>query len=463
MSLTTPVNPHNNTSPVILDDKNYRDPFELLAEMQAKEGLPDEVLDRVVTDCAALVKDSWLAFLDMFQMNIGFETDYVQFVEHETPDYVIDDDGAVTRAANVFTIVPAEIEGWESGQDYFFFRVDDTIAVYDNTGLKEMGVITAIDKANDQFTAVSRDGAAWSVATTNLTLDVTGSDFARASCGPDGLLELRKTKTHILKLQTIKEAKEWTGGRRYKFCLENGDVAWYDDNTLELNRRVNHKIAKSLMLETESVDGSGAHSAGRYGTQGLFAKLEADGILHTGYIETEAQLEAVTDYYDDLGIKDKEFVFHCDTQQYRYLEQIASEIANNLSIALSLVLDNKPDNMMMFGFKALMKDGYTIYFSKWELKNGNSPLGKNRVAEAMPKGILMPKGVVKTKINGEEKDVPYIFKAYQNMKMSPGMIRTFFTGAYAPTPTSDCEFLKVTKSTTVGIGVPCPEAILIVK
>ena len=184
MAITsTPQNPHNNTAPVVLNNDNYADPFALATLINAQQGLPKDALDQVKSDCASLVIDSWLGFLDMFQMNFGFETDYIQFVETETPDYVIDDDGAVTRATNVFTIVPANIEGYESGEDYLFFRVDDVIAVYDDSGKVEMGVITVIDKAGDNFTAVTRNGAAWTVDTTDITIDVTGSDFDRASCG----------------------------------------------------------------------------------------------------------------------------------------------------------------------------------------------------------------------------------------------------------------------------------------
>lgn len=463
MAITFPTKPHNNTSPnIVANEGTYRDPFVLLAEMEALEGLPQEVLDRVVSHCEDLVKDSWLGFIDMFQMHIGFETDYVQFVEHETPDYVIDDVGAVTRAANIFTIDWSAVEGWEVGDDAWFYRVDDVVGIYDDNGLKEMGVITAIDKAGNNFTAVCRNGAAWSGLLANLTIDVNGSDHDRASCAPEGLLELRKTKTEILKLQIIKETMKWTGGRRYSYMLDDGDVAWYDDNSLELNRRLNHKVAKTLMNDIESVTGSGAHSAGKYGTKGLFQKLREDGILQSGYITTAAQLEALTDYYDALGLVTKEFVFHCDTQQYRHLESIASEIAQNLNIALNLVLDNKPDNMMRFGFKSLTKDGYTFYFSKWELKNGNSPLGKNRIADAMPKGIIMPKGTVRTEINGVERQVPYIFKAYQNMKLKAGMVRTYFEGGFAEGNGSSCEYLEVSKSTTVAIAVVCPESICIV-
>jgi hypothetical protein len=119
--------------------------------------------------------------------------------------------------------------------------------------------------------------------------------------------------------------------------------------------------------------------------------------------------------------------------------------------------------MMMFGFKVFMKDGYIFYFFKWELKNGNSLLGKNRVKDVFFKGVIMPKGIVRIKMNGKDMDVLYIFKAYQNMELKFGMIRTFFIGAYAPTPISDCEFLKVTKSITVVMGVPCFEVICLIK
>lgn len=464
MALTLPTNPHNNISPNILNDATYRDPFVLLAEVQARAGLPQEVLDQVYTDCTALTKDSWLGFLDMFQMNMGFTTDYVQFVEHETPDYVIDDVGAVTRLGDVFTIIPANIEGYETGEDYWFYRVNDVVAIYDDSGVAELGVITVIDKAGNNFTAVCRNAAGWTTELVNLTIDINGSDFDRASCGPEGLMELRKTKTEILKLQIIKDAIDYTGGRRYAFPLDenNDEVAWYDDNSLELLRRLNVKVAKTLMNEVESEAGSDAHAIGKYGTKGLFKKLRTDGMWQSTYIQTEAEVEAITDYYDELGTVNKEFVIHCDTQQYRYLEAIAGALGTRFNINLDVNLTNEQTNMMKFGFHGFIKDGYTFWFTKWELKNGNSPLGKNRIASSMPFGIIMPKGTVETTIMGEKRQVPYIFKAYQNMKEKSGMVRTFFTGGFANGNGSDCENLKITKSTTVGLAVVCPEMVCII-
>ena len=462
-TITAPTNPRNYISPNILNDATYRDPFELLADVQGRAGLPPEVLDQVYTDCSALVKDSWLGFLDMFQMNMAFTTDYIQFVEHSTPDFVIDDDGAVTREANVFTIDWDAVEGYETGEDAWFFRVNDVVAVYDDTK-KEMGVITAIDKSAGTFTAVTRNGANWTVGTTNLTIDVNGSDFDRASCGPEGLMELRKTKTEILKLQIIKDAIQYTGGRRYAFCLDdnNGEVAWYDENSLELMRRLNTKVAKTLMNDIESEEGSAAHAIGKYGTKGLFQKLREDGVHISDYITTVAELEALTDYYDSLGLSTKEFVIHGDQTQIRALENIAVLLGTRFNINTNVDFQNSPDNMMKFGFNGFMKDGYTFWFSKWELTTGASPLGRNRIKEQMPKAIIMPKGTVRSVINGETKQVPYIFKAYQDMKEKPGMVRTFFTGGFANGNGSDCEFLKITKSTTVGLAVPCPEAIAVV-
>lgn len=463
--LTTPSNPHNNVTPNMLTQANYTDPITLAAEMASRRGLPKEQLDKVYTDCEDLVKESWLGFLDMFQMNVGIKTNSLEFIETETPDYVIDDDGAVTRAVNVFTIDWSAVQGYETGEDAFFFRVDDTVMVVDNTGKKEIGVITAIDKANDTFTAVCRNGANWTVATTNLSIDVTGSDHDRASCGPEGLMELRKKKSRVLKLINIKDAMQASGGERWAFEDENGDVKWYDENTIALMKRLNHKISKSLMLEIESASGSAAFSAGKYGTQGLFDNLEKNGLLNTGYITTLAHLQAITNYWDSLGYKNKEFIAHVDRVQFRHFEQIAAEIATNLGIQLQAVLNNAESNYSRFGFHSLTADGYTIHFTKWGLTDGNSPLGKKRIKDVMPKGIIMPTGTIKTVVNGQEMNVPYIFKAYQDMAgmgvNSAGMIRTFLSGGF--NGDGDCEYSKITKSTTVAIAVPCPEAVTIIK
>jgi hypothetical protein len=311
MAITTqPTNPHNNVSPNILNDATYRDPFELLAEVQGRAGLPTEILDQVYTTCSDIANNSWLGFLDMFQMNMPFVTEYVQFTEMQTPDWVIDDDGAVSRLANVFTIDWTAVEGYEAGESAYFFRVDSVVAVYDDTGKKELGVITAIDKAAGTFTAVSRDAAAWTVATTNLTIDINGSDYDRASCGPEGLMEIRKSKVEILKLQTIKDAIQYTGGRRYAFCFDKGEVAWYDENSVDLIKKLNVQVAKTLMNDQESKPASAAYAIGKYGTTGLFQKIKQDGVHFTGLITTVADVESITSYYDQIGLNTKELIIH---------------------------------------------------------------------------------------------------------------------------------------------------------
>lgn len=460
-----PSNPHNNTTPNVLDNTNYATPVAIAAVVAAQQGLPQDLLDQIHTDCASLVRNSWLGFLDMFQMNMAFETDYMQFIETRTPDYVIDDDGAVTRATDVFTIDWSAVEGWETGDEAYFFRVNDTVAIYDDLGVNEIGVITSLDAANEKFTAITRNGAAWTVATSNLTIDVIGSDHDKSSCGPDALLELRKTNSKTLKMQIIKDAIKNSGGNKYQYCFPNGEVMWYDDNTMELDRRLNDKIAKTLLVEIESDTASPAYAAGKYGTLGLFANLEANGLVNTGYLTTLAHVQAITAYWDTLGYSNKEFIAHVDATQVRHFETIASEIATSLNIQLEVVLNNAPDNFARYGFSSILVDGYTINFTKWELTTGNSPLGKNRIKDAMPKGIIMPMGTVPTKINGVDKRVPYVFKAYQDhAKLGKGgMVRTYLTGGFAGGNGSNCEYLETSKSTTVAIAVICPEAITLIK
>ena len=254
------------------------------------------------------------------------------------------------------------------------------------------------------------------------------------------------------------------GGERWAWYNSTGEVNWYDDNTIALRKRLNKKMGKTLLLEIESAVGSGAAAAGKYGTLGLFAKLRADALNFTGYISTETELESITEYWDSLGYKNKEFVMHCDRQQYRAMEILAGALPLTKGVQIKVELQNSMENMSRFGFTSLIKDGYTIHFSKWGLTDGNSPLGKTRISDSMPKGIIMPMGTVKTMINGTERNVPYIFKVYQDLagmgKNSAGMVRTFMSGGF--NGDGDCEYSKITKSTTVGIAVPCPESITLI-
>jgi len=465
MAGTAPLNPNNNTSPVLLNQSSYRTPVEMAALQAERGGLPKESLDVVRVHCLDMMKDNLIVFFDLFQMDFTFRTDYVTFIEHETFDFVIDDDGAVSRELNVFTIDPTEIQGYEVGEDYFFFRVNDAVAVYDNLGVREMGVITAIDKANNTFTAVSRLGSTWSVATTNLTVDVTGSDFDKGSCGPAGLLERRKIKTQNIKFMNIKDAMEVSGSlNQYQYCFDGSEeILWYDDNQIKLDKRLYAKIAKSLLIETESVVGSGAYAAGKYGTKALFAQIQSDGFNQVGYISTLADLEGITDYYDSIGMPDMEFTIHCfNNTQYRKMEVIASLLAGTLNIDMGHDVTNSNDNMAAYGFRAIQKDGHTFYFNKIRLTEGNGAFSKNRVAETMPHGIIIPMGTVETEINGKTEQVPYVFTAYQELDLMLGKVRTFVTGGLAPTPTNDCEKYSITKSANVAIGVPCPEALCII-
>ena len=455
------TNPHNNVSPNMLRQDNYTDPITLLAELKARRGLPQEELDKVYADIEDITKDSMMGFLDMFQMNFGIKTHSFEIIETETPNYVISDDGAVVRAANVFTIDPTAIEGYETGEDYFFFRKDFVVEVADATTV-ERGVITAVDKANNTFTAVCKDGATWSVGTTNLTIDAeAGGDFDRASEGPEGLMELRKKRTRVLSLVTIKDAMIASGGERWAFEDENGDVNWYDQNKIELIKRLNKKVGKTLLRDYESVVGSGAQLAGKYGTQGLFDNIAKNGLLSTGYLSDISHVQAITAYYDELGLTVKDFTIHCDRVQYRHLETIAAQVATRVSIELRADINNSESNYARFGFNQFTVDGYTFHFAKWGLTDGNSDFGKGKFKATMPKGVIIPTGTVKTMINGVEHQVPYVFKVYLDNPLNPGMVRTYLSGGFNGDGTKEVDERSV--STDVAIAMPVPEAVTLIK
>lgn len=466
MAITNqPINPHNNTTHnIVMGRDNYTDPYTLSSLMEGKAGLPKETTDLIHEHCNDIAQDSWMGFLDKFNYKVAVETDYVTFVETKTPNTIIDDDGAVTRAGNVFTIDWSAVEGWETGDDAFIYQPSQVISVADDTKI-EHGVITAVDKTTNTLTAVCQEGADWTIGTANLHLDITGGDWDAASCAPDGDLEMRKKTTRQLKLATVKASQTYYGGKKYSYCIDNENWEWYDDETNDVTKKLNRLASKGMLTGIPSVSGSAAHTAGKYGTLGVFKNIETNGVT-LGEITTVADVDALVDYYDGLGFNgDKSFYIYCDTSQYRKLEAVASLIATSQNITLNMDVSNTPENMVSIGFKGFTRGGYTFYFNKWGLTTGNSSLGKGNFKSLYPKGMIVPMGTVKTTVNGIEMRVPYLFKVYQDKKKlgkyAAGEVRTHFDGAFAGQGT--CEYKLINKSTTVGIASVCTEALAIIK
>jgi len=458
MAITGPTNPHNNRPPLLLTQDNYVDPY----TVTGSAGIPQSVYDTIQNDCLLMMKDDVMGFLDEFSMTKSFVTNTVEYVETTTRDNVIDDDGAVTRTGDVFTIDWTAVEGYDASQEHFTYKVDTTIFVVDGTKM-EQGVITAVDIGAATITAKCANGASWTIATSVLTLGTIGGDFDRGSCGPEGTLENRKTTNRFVKLATTRVAMQSNGGERYAW-LYNGAWQWYDDNTKRVRKLLNSEVAKKLLISIQSADSSGAHAIGKYGTEGLFENIRANGAVQSGYITDLAGMQAVTDYWDELGMTEKVFLAKVDKTQYRHFEQIAKEVMSNLGAITNVDVNNNSENFAKFGYNTLEVDGYTIHFAKWGLTEGNSPFGKARIIDVFPKGVIIPMGSTMTKINGIEQSTPYIFKAYQVFPEhnQNGMVREVITGAFAPTPTNDCEYEKLTLSTTTGIIIPCPEPLVII-
>ena len=458
MALNKPTNPHKNRPPLVLTQGNYVDPYTIIGS----SGVPQKVYDTVVNDCRQIMKDDWMGFLDEFGMNKAFQTNSIEYVETTTRDGVIDDDGAITRVGDVFTIDWTAVEGYTVGEDYFDYKEDTNIFVVDGSKM-EQGIITSVNKGAGTITAKCQNGASWTVGADTLTLGTIGGDFDRGSCGPEGTLETRKTTSRFVKLATTRVAMESNGGERYAW-LYNGAWNWYDDNMKRTRRLLNSEVAKKLLISIQSADSSGAHGIGKYGSEGLFENVRANGCTSSSYITDLAGMQAVTDYWDELGMTEKVFLAKVDKTQYRHFEQIAKEVMSNLGAITNVDVNNSNDNYAKFGYNTLQVDGYTIHFSKWGMTEGNSPFGKKRIKDVFPKGIIIPMGTTMTKINGVEQRTPYIFKAYQTFPEfnQNNMVREVLTGAFAPTPTNDCEYEKLTLSTTTGIIIPCPEPFVII-
>jgi len=81
MAIThTPQNPQRNTTPAHMSTSNYSDPFEVKALVESYGGLPKQSFDRIETDIKDIVEDSWLGFLDYYNLNFNNEEQKIRLM-----------------------------------------------------------------------------------------------------------------------------------------------------------------------------------------------------------------------------------------------------------------------------------------------------------------------------------------------------------------------------------------------
>jgi len=324
------------------------------------------------------------------------------------------------------------------------------------------------------FTAANFD--ALGVGATNLKMFVYGSIFAKGSAGPVDNAGTANTYKSIQPQFTqyannpiiIKDSFEINGSDMAQIgwvevATEDGTSGylWYLKSESETRLRFDDYL-EMAMVEGELATGAGGSSfaaqsanvpgftaaggaAVAYGTQGLFAAIQARGNIMAGFSAGTglSDFDQVLKNLDTQGAIEENMLFlnrQLDLDFDDMLGQISAGVAGGVAYGL---FENSQDMALNLGFSGFRRGSYDFYKTSWKYLNDASTRGG--VAVSGIEGVLIPAGTstVYDQQLGTNIRRPFLHVRYRASQTEDRRYKNWITGSAGGAYTTNIDAMQV--------------------
>jgi len=324
------------------------------------------------------------------------------------------------------------------------------------------------------FTAANFD--ALGVGATNLKMFVYGSIFAKGSAGPVDNAGTANTYKSIQPQFTqyannpiiIKDSFEINGSDMAQIgwvevATEDGTSGylWYLKSESETRLRFDDYL-EMAMVEGELATGAGGSSfaaqsanvpgftaaggaAVAYGTQGLFAAIQARGNIMAGFSAGTglSDFDQVLKNLDTQGAIEENMLFlnrQLDLDFDDMLGQISAGVAGGVAYGL---FENSEDMALNLGFSGFRRGSYDFYKTSWKYLNDASTRGA--VAVSNIEGVLIPAGTstVYDQQLGTNIRRPFLHVRYRASQTEDRRYKNWITGSAGGAYTTNLDAMQV--------------------
>ncbi len=356
---------------------------------------------------------------------------------------------------------------------------NDTIVVMNPaTGVTLKGVVgsSAAGGIGQIITAYPFTAANWDtlgVAATNLKMFVYGSIFAKGSAGPTNAAGTAGSYKSIQPQFTqysnnpiiVKDSFEINGSDMAQIgwvevATEDGTSGylWYLKSESETRLRFDDYL-EMAMVEGELASGAGGVSFAAqqanvggfsaaitaYGSQGLFAAIQARGNIMSGFSAGTglSDFDQVLKNLDTQGAIEENMLFlnrGLDLDFDDMLGQISGGAVGGTAYGL---FENSEDMALNLGFSGFRRGSYDFYKTSWKYLNDASTRGA--VAVNNIDGILIPAGTstVYDQILGTNIRRPFLHVRYRASQADDRRYKNWITGTAGGAYTSEVDEMVV--------------------
>jgi len=332
-------------------------------------------------------------------------------------------------------------------------RVGQTVMVDQNNGTgSNKAIVTDVDLTNNQITvafyeAAGYVGVAGTLADTNLTIFIYGSEFAKGGAGMEGSLEaddlIFETSPIILKDKYAVNGSDMAQIGWIEVTTENGanGYLWYMKSEHETRLRFDDYLETS-MLEAVPMDNATNANVAK-GTDGIFYTIENRGNVWSGGIPAAlADFDAIISRLDKQGAIEENVIFVNRDFGFAIDDMLAAQNSYGAGGTSYGLFDNDEQMALNLGFTGFRR-GYDFYKSDW--KYLNDPTMRGGLASGGINGMMVPAGstTVYDQVLGKNAKRPFLHVRYRASETEDRRYKTWITGSAGGAATSDRDAMEV--------------------
>jgi hypothetical protein len=321
-------------------------------------------------------------------------------------------------------------------------------------------IVTDVDLTNNQITVAFYEGTGYAgvagtLADTNLTIFIYGSEFAKGGAGMEGSLEaddlIFETSPIILKDKYAINGSDMAQIGWIEVTTENGasGYLWYIKSEHETRLRFDDYLETSMLEAVPAEAGSGAATqvvnttVGNKGTEGIFYTLEDRGNVWSGGIPAAlADFDAIISRLDKQGAIEENVIFVNRDFGFAIDDMLAAQNSYGAGGTSYGLFDNDEQMALNLGFTGFRR-GYDFYKSDW--KYLNDPTMRGGLASGGINGMMVPAGstTVYDQVLGKNAKRPFLHVRYRASETEDRRYKTWITGSAGGAATSDLDAMEV--------------------
>jgi hypothetical protein len=406
-------------------------------------------------------------FLRMVGAEMPMSSDQVIWSEQNRLHVAYVGVNVVSAAGNTLLIesdlTPATADAYVAN----VISINQTIVIMNPaTGLEVKAIVT-VSGANDTssdaangaltvapYTAATLAAAGFTDGMDDLKIFVYGSEYAKGSTlAADNYTSITPSFTQFSNSPIIIRNKYVVNGSDtaqigwVEIATEDGanGYYWYLKAESETRLRFEDYLEMSVVEGELAAAGSAALTAGKKGTQGLFAAVQERGNVLNNFSAAAGlnEFDSILKNLDTQGAIEENMLFLNRQTSLDFDDMLAALSSGSAGGVAYGLFENSEEMALNLGFSGFRRGSYDFYKTDWKYLNDASTRGA--VANSGIDGILVPAGTstVYDQILGTNIRRPFLHVRYRAAQADDRRMKSWVTGSVGGAYTSDLDAMEV--------------------